>query len=382
VRLSGGEKSRVVLAQLLVRRPSLLLLDEPTNHLDLAGIEWLEGYLGSYQGSVILVSHDRYLLDRLVGDIVEIETLALSRYPGCNYSAYVEEKEKRTGKQQKLYDQQQAEIERLKEFIRRNIAGQKTRQAQSRRKVLDRLERTDRPVQAREVKLRLTPQERGGNDVLRAEGLSKAYKSKTLFADLSFVLRRKERVGVLGPNGSGKTTLLKILIGAETPDAGRVRMGRNIQAGYYDQVLDGLDKDTAILDEVWQLDPSATREQMRTFLGRFLFSGDEVFRPIRSLSGGEQSRVALAKLILSGTNLLVLDEPTNHLDIPSRIALEEALSEYQGSVVVVSHDRYFLDKIVQRILYLRDGAANLYEGNYSDFERRRKDQQPSSAATK
>ena len=364
--LSGGEKSRVALAKLLVREPEVLLLDEPTNHLDLDATEWLERFLISYPGTVVIISHDRYLLDKIATEIVEIENHTLERYPG-NYTAYVSEKARRIQSQKKSYEQQQAEFARTEEFIRRNIAGQKTKQAQSRRKMLARIERIERPRRERTVKLQFSPRRKSGGHVLEVQNLTKGYHSTTLFKDLTFTLRRGERLGVVGPNGAGKTTLLRILRGEEESNAGTVVFGHHTDVGYYDQSHGGLNPDTTVLEEIWSVDPWAEEEQIRDFLGRFLFSGDAVLRRVESLSGGEQSRLFLAKLILQKVNLLILDEPTNHLDIPSRMALERALSDFEGAILVVSHDRYFLNAVVKRILHLRRGNGRLYEGDYAYF---------------
>jgi len=371
--LSGGEKSRVALAKLLCGRPDLLLLDEPTNHLDIEATEWLEAFLAKYPGSVVVVSHDRYLLDRVVSDMVELEDRRLEQYKGT-YSEYVPEKARRKERQRKLYEEQQEEIARTEEFIRRNIAGQKTKQAQSRRKRLTKMERFERPKEERHVRLRFAPEQRGGNDVLVCEGLTKCYGDLTLFEDLTWVVRRGERVGIIGPNGAGKTTLLKILLGDEAPDAGWLRFGRHINVGYYDQERLDLNLEHSVLEEIWEMDPWRPEGEMRTFLGTFLFSEDDVFKRIGALSGGEQSRVSLCKLILSRANLLILDEPTNHLDIPSRMALEAALMRYEGTILAVSHDRYFLDRLANRILFMGMGETRIYEGSYAYFERKRREE--------
>ena len=376
--LSGGEKSRLALAKLLMASRNLLLLDEPTNHLDLEAVEWLERFLGSYPGAVVVVSHDRYFLDRAVHEIVEIAGRRLERYVG-GYTEYAAEKARRIERQGRRYDLQQEEIRRKEEFIRRNIAGQKTRQAQRARKMLDRMERIERPPRERRIALRFSENRRGGDQALDIEGLSKSFDGTVLFRDLSLIVRHQERVGIIGPNGAGKTTLLRILIGEEPTDSGSFRFGRGIEVAYYDQARMDLDEDNTVLDEVWSVTPRRTAGEMRSFLGRFLFSGEDVFQRIGSLSGGEQSRVALAKLILSPANLLILDEPTNHLDVPSRMVLEQALSAFDGTLLVVSHDRYFLNALARRILFLESEKWNLYEGDYSYFERKREEQQALAA---
>ncbi len=371
--LSGGEKTRVALAKLLCGRPDLLLLDEPTNHLDIGATEWLEEFLIKYPGSVVVVSHDRYFLDRVVFKIAELEDLGLAHYKGT-YSEYAPEKARREAQQRKLYEEQQAEIARTEDFIQRNIAGQKTKQAQSRRKRLAKVERLAPPMGERNVRLHFAPERRGGNEVLVCEGLTKRYEDRTLFENLTWAVRRGERVGIIGPNGTGKTPLLRMLLDHESPDAGTIRFGSHIHVGYYDQERLDLNPKHSVLEEVWAMDPRRPEGELRTFLGTFLFSGDDVFKRIGSLSGGEQSRVSLCKLILSKANLLILDEPTNHLDIPSRMALEAALMQYEGTILAVSHDRYFLNRLANRILFMGMGKSRLYEGGYAHFERKRREE--------
>ena len=365
--LSGGQLSRLGLAALLIREPDLLLLDEPTNHLDIEATEWLEGFLGSYSGSVVIISHDRVFLDRVVTEIAELEDHRLVIYPG-NYSAYTAQKAERRAQEAKAYRLQQEMIERTEEFIRRNIAGQKTKQAQSRRKQLEKLERLAPPAFQRSVRLSFVSSHRGGNEVLEVRALSKAYGDLRLFDSLSFLVRRGERIGVIGPNGSGKSTLLRMLVGEEEPDSGIIRFGVGIEAGYYDQRREGLDESNRVIDEVWSVKPALLTEQIRSYLGSFLFSEDEQFRVVGTLSGGEQSRVALAKLILGQVNFLILDEPTNHLDIVSRLALEDALERYEGTFLVVSHDRAFLSRLTSRILRIERGQTKMYEVGYKGYE--------------
>jgi ATP-binding cassette subfamily F protein 3 len=366
--LSGGQKNMAALARVLLQEPDLLLLDEPSNHLDITATEWLEGVLRDYPGTVIVVSHDRYFLDRVVEEIVELERHGIQRYVG-NYSAYVTARAARLEQQRKAYEQQQAEIQRQEEFVRRNIAGQNTRQAQSRRKALARLERLEKPVtDQRRLTLRLASAGRESHEVVVCRKLWKSFGAQTVLRDLSCTIYRGDKVGLVGPNGAGKSTFLRLLLGFDTPDQGTLRLGRNVTVAYYDQELHGLHPEQTVLDEVWQVEPWQTAGQIRGYLARFLFSGEAVLQTIGSLSGGEQSRVALAKLMLSTANLLVLDEPTNHLDIPAREALEEALSAYPGTLLVVSHDRYFLDRIITRLLYLRHGKCEEYPGNYSAYQ--------------
>jgi ATP-binding cassette subfamily F protein 3 len=366
--LSGGQKNMGALARVLLQEPDLLLLDEPSNHLDIAATEWLEGMLREYRGTVVVISHDRYFLDRVVDEIVEIDQQHLQRYVG-NYSAYVTTKAARLEQQHKAYELQQADIRRQEEFIRRNMAGQNTKQAQSRQKALARLERIDKPsVDTDRMQLRFATQQRESHEVIVGRQLWKAYGDRQVLRGLACTVYRGEKVGLMGANGAGKSTLLRLLMGYETPDRGTLRLGSNVTVAYYDQEMRTLNPQSSILDEVWQVEPLKTIGEMRSYLGRFLFSGEEVFQTIGTLSGGERSRVALAKLMLSPANLLVLDEPTNHLDIPAREVLEEALVAYPGTLLVVSHDRYFLNRIISRLLYLRDGTCTSYLGNYTDYQ--------------
>ena len=366
--LSGGQKNIAALARVLLQEPDLLLLDEPSNHLDVQATEWLEGVLRDYAGAVVVVSHDRYFLDRAVDEIVELEQQTLQRYPG-NYSAYVTAKALRREQQRKAYEQQQAEIERHEEFIRRNMAGQNTRQAQSRQKMLARIERLDRPGgDGRRMNVQFTANRRENHEVLVCRNLQKRYGDRQVLRRLSFTVLRGEKVGLTGPNGAGKSTLLRLLMGQEAPDAGTLHAGSNIAVAYYDQELGSLQARNTVLDEVWQMAPDWTQGEMRSHLGRFLFSGDDVLQTIGSLSGGQKSRVALAKLMLTKANLLVLDEPTNHLDIPACEMLEQALADYPGTLLIVSHDRYFLDRVIDRLLILHDGTCTSHAGNYSDYQ--------------
>ncbi len=367
-RLSGGQKNMAALARVLLEAPDLLLLDEPSNHLDIQATEWLEGFIHDYPGAVVVISHDRYFLDRTVSDIAEMEGQHLTQYPG-NYSTYVNLKAERLEQQRKAYEQQQAEILRQEEFIRRNMAAQKTKQAQSRQKALNRLERVERPtVDTRRMGLQFETNQRESHEVIVCRKLHKSYGAHQVLRGLDFTVYRSEKVGMMGPNGAGKSTLLRLLMDRDTADEGTLRLGRNTTAVYYDQEMADLDPDATVLDEVWQIEPLKPVGEIRSYLGRFLFRGEEVYHTIGHLSGGEKSRVALAKLMLSPANLLVLDEPTNHLDIPAREALERALADYPGAVLIVSHDRYFLDRIVSRLLYLRDGTCEAYPGNYSEYQ--------------
>ena len=369
--LSGGQKSRATLAKLLLEAPDLLLFDEPTNHLDINGIEWLENYLNiEYNGAVLVVSHDRYFLDKVVRKVWELEDHKIAIYRG-NYSKYVATKKVEQLVGERAFKKQQAFIAHEEDFIRRNIAGQRTREAQGRRKKLARLERVEKPKpDAPTLKLNFTPETRGGNDILRCKNVGKAFGEKTVFTDLNFEVYRRDVVGIVGANGTGKTTLFRMILGEESPTAGEMWVGPTLKFGYYTQELEGLNPDNEIINEIWELRPQQTQGEIRSFLGKFLFSGDDVFKRIGNLSGGEQSRVLLAKLLLANANVLLLDEPTNHLDIPAREALEAALSEYPATLFIISHDRYLLNSLATKLLIFDGtpgGTANLFEGNYAEY---------------
>ena len=373
--LSGGQRSRLALARLLISEPDLLLLDEPTNHLDLNAIEWLERYLLSFKGAVILVSHDRFLLDRLATRIVWLHDLHIDSFPG-NYSAFVQQRELIELTQERQYEQQQAYIEKQQEFIRRFGAGQRSKEARGRQTRLQRMMRSDemiRKVSAdHHIRLSLNTDRRAGDQVLVVRELAKAYGENRLWQDVSLFVRRGERIGMIGPNGSGKTTLLQVLLGENDADAGDVKWGANLNIGYYDQKLDDFDPENTVLQEVRQ-GRDVKEKEARDVLAMMLYRGDDVHKPIALLSGGERARVRLAELLLDRPNVLLLDEPTNHLDIPSREALEMALSGFGGTILCVSHDRYFLDKVVNRILVLRPSGIVDFEGNYTAWARKQEE---------
>ena len=368
-KLSGGQQNRLGLARLLLAAPDVLLLDEPTNHLDVHAVEWLEEFLQSYQSAYVIISHDRYFLDQACRRIIELENGKAASYTG-NYSSFLIEREERREAQQRAYDNQQQLIAKTQEFIRRNLAGQKTKQAKSRRTMLEKLERVDAVRRDQSSgDFRLQAIERTGNHVLTVTDLTVGYPDKLLAGTISFILRRGECLGIIGPNGSGKTTFLRTILNKVAPLTGEVRWGSKVQIGYYAQQLDDLDDRNEIIMELRRVAPSsATAGELRSFLAKFLFTGDDVYKHVRDLSGGEKGRLALAKLIYSRVNVLVLDEPTNHLDIPSREALEEALSAYEGTIITISHDRYFLDRVATQILALDgEGKAEHYDGDYTEY---------------
>ena len=368
-KLSGGQQNRLGLACLLLSEPDVLLLDEPTNHLDVTAVEWLEEFLQSYAAAFVIISHDRYFLDRACRRIIEVENGQATNYSG-NYSDYLVEREERREIQQRAFENQQRLIAKTEEFIRKNLAGQKTKQAKSRRNMLERLERVDavRTDQAA-GDFRLQDIERAGTHVLTVNETAIGYGNKVLARDINLILRRSECLGVIGPNGSGKTTFLKTILGKTAPLTGDFRWGSKVEIGYYAQQLEDLDDRNEIIMELRRVAPSsASAGELRSFLAKFLFFGDDVYKHVRDLSGGEKGRLALAKLIYSGVNVLVLDEPTNHLDIPSREALESALEAYEGTIVTISHDRFFLDRVATQILALDgEGNAEHYNGNYTEY---------------
>jgi ATP-binding cassette subfamily F protein 3 len=370
--LSGGELNRLNLARLLLSDPNLLLLDEPTNHLDISAVQWLEGFLKDYRHAFLLISHDRYFLDATVGRILEISDGKIEEYPG-NYSAYLGERDRRWQLRQKTYEEQQELISRTEEFIRRNLAGQKTKQAKSRRKMLEKLERIEAASADRApARFRFDLASPSGDLVLKLTNVAIGYDGKVLANSLNFSVYRGRNVGIVGPNGSGKSTLLKTLLGMQKPLKGEIQIGQKVQMGYYDQQLSTLNPQLNVLEEMRTISPLATDETLRGYLARFLFFGDDVFSLIASLSGGEKSRLALAKLIFGKANTLMLDEPTNHLDIPSCEALEVALQDFPGTVIMVSHDRYLLNKLADQTLFLNgNGNFTAFDGTYEEFENAR-----------
>jgi ATP-binding cassette subfamily F protein 3 len=368
---SGGQQNRLMLAKLLLSAPDVMLLDEPSNHLDIAATRWLEEYLSAQHEAMLIVSHDRYFLDKVVNKVFELHGGQIDSYAG-NYQAYWRQRHERYELRLKSWQAQQEYIDKQEEYIRRVHYGQLHKQAQSRQKALDRLERLDRPTLIEAPRMHFGQVRRSGDVVLRVTDLAKAY-DRPLFRGLTFDLKRGQRLGIMGPNGSGKTTLLKILLGDEPADAGSVERGHLVEFGYYDQQLQSLPGESTVLRAVWPAGAlDATEQAMRNLLGRFGIVGDLVFQKVDKLSGGERSRVALAKIVAQGVNVLVLDEPTNHLDLWACDALEQALLEYDGTVIVVSHDRFLLNRVVDLLIVLEEnGLARVIHGNYDAYERMR-----------
>ncbi len=367
--LSGGQKTRIALGKLLLSKPDIILLDEPTNHLDLISIAWLETFLLNYNGAVIVVAHDRYFLDKVVSKVVELDHTKCQTFEG-NYSDYAYKKSMLQNAMLKQYLNQQQEIKHQEEVIAklRSFNREKSiKRAESREKMLDKIERVDRPVDHTEMHFSLEPRIMSGNDVLSVTGLSKSYGSLKLFTDLNFEIKRGEKVSIIGNNGTGKTTILKIINGQVDADDGQIKLGSKVRVGYYDQEHQVLDPDKTLFDELQDAYPHLDNTTVRNILAAFLFTEDDVFKRIKDISGGERGRVSLAKLMLSEANLLILDEPTNHLDITSKEILENAINHYSGTVLYVSHDRYFINKTATRILDLTDQTLLNYIGNYDYY---------------
>ncbi len=367
--LSGGERTRLCLARLLLQKPDLLLLDEPTNHLDLEAMQWLEGKLAAYRGTVVVVSHDRYFLDHVCDCVAELLMGHIEQYDG-DYTRYMRQREERFESRMKAYAMQQKEIERQQAIIARfrMFNREKSiRAAESREKALARMELVDKPVDERAIRFSFEARRRTGEDVLRLRDLTKRFEQKTLFEDFNLHVRAGERIAIIGANGVGKSTLFRILTQQETADHGYVQLGSNVDIGYYDQHQAALHPDKTVLDEVWDRFPRMEQSDVRGALGLFLFTGDDVFQPIRTLSGGEKGRVALTALMLQGDNLLLMDEPTNHLDMDSCEVLEAALEGFTGTIITISHDRYFINRVATRVLEMQPDGITEYLGNYDDY---------------
>ena len=366
--LSGGQRTRLMLALVLLQEADLLLLDEPENHLDLSAREWLEDFLKGWSRTFVIISHDRQMLNSVVDRVIEVERGAIRSFKG-NYEAFLADKELVMEQQQRAYEKQQEFLAQQESWINRfRYTKTKAKQVQSRVKQLEKVELIDAPPTAQKaVSFGLGEVVRSGQRVLEASALSMKYGELSLYQDISFFVERGERVGIIGPNGSGKTTLLRQLAGKLPQGTGVIQLGHKVKLGFYDQHHETLNPKNDVLKEVWSADPKLLPQQVRSFMGRFLFHGDDVFKPINTLSGGELSRVAIAKLILEGCNVILLDEPTNHLDIPSREALEMALAEFPGSLVVVSHDRVLIDALVDKLIVIENGRASVHLGNYTDY---------------
>ncbi|MBR5322852.1 MAG: ABC-F family ATP-binding cassette domain-containing protein [Clostridia bacterium] len=379
-KLSGGQKTRLAMVRLILREPDIMLLDEPTNHLDTCSVEWLEEFLRTYKKTVLIISHDRYFLDRTATKILEIENGKSQIYNG-NYTQYIEQKKTDREIQERHYKNQQREIARIESYIEQQRRWNRERNiiaAESRQKLLDKMERVKRPENLPEsIRLRFNKASESGNDVLKAKGLSKAFGSLKLFQDISFEIHKREHVFITGQNGCGKSTLIKILAEKLRADTGVMEYGYNVKVGYYDQENQELSADNSVLDELWNSYPNLTQTEMRNALALFLFKGDDILKKVSMLSGGEKARLTLCKLILSRMNLLILDEPTNHLDINSREALENALLDFDGTIIAVSHDRYFLSKLANRILDFEKGNVSDFIGTYEQFCQYKKNRQTS-----
>lgn len=362
---SGGQKTRISLAKALARRPDFLFLDEPTNHLDISMVEWLEEYLKDYSGGVLIISHDRYFLDQVATGILELEQHRIDEYRG-NYTRYLVQKAERVASHTAAYEKQQEYIAKTEAYIDRFRAGIKSKQARGRQSQLSRLERLAAPVQADTLTFSFAALSECADRVAELEKVTAGYGDTTVFANLSLLIRKAEGVALIGPNGAGKTTLLKLLTGDLAPKAGRVKLGSRVKVGYFAQEHENLNSASRMLDEI-MADFGLGEERARTLLGSFLFSGDDVYKVIGTLSGGEKARLALLKLMMTGANFLILDEPTNHLDIPAKEAVEEAILAFPGTFLTVSHDRYFLDKVADRVIELSEGKLADYVGNYSYY---------------
>jgi len=366
--LSGGQRTRLALGKMLLTKPDLLILDEPTNHLDMDTLTWLEQYLQGYPGAILLVSHDRYFLDKVVTQVYELSRTTVKKYVG-NYSKYLQQKAEDLEREWKLYEKQQEEVAKLKDFIQRNIArASTTKRAQSRRKQLEKMERMEKPTgEEKSASFSFEIERQSGNEVLSAEDVAVGYGEEPIIRNIHFRITRGDSIALVGPNGIGKSTLLKAIVGTLSPQNGKFRYGSNVQIGYYDQNQAHLSSNKRVLDELWDEYPLKSEKEIRTVLGNFLFSGDDVLKPVSALSGGEKARLALAKLMMQKANFLILDEPTNHLDLDSKEVLENALIDYPGTILFVSHDRYFINRIATKVYELTKDGLTEYLGDYDYY---------------
>jgi ATP-binding cassette, subfamily F, member 3 len=374
--LSGGQKTRLALAKLLLTRPDILILDEPTNHLDIDTLSWLEQYLQGYDGAILIVSHDRYFLDKVVNQVYEISRHMLAKFPG-NYSSYLDQKAENYERDMKLFEKQQDEISKLQDFIQRNLArASTTKRAQSRRKQLEKIDRMDRPQgDEKSASFSFQIERQSGNDVLKADSLTVGYKGAAVSENISFNLSRGDSTALVGPNGVGKSTLLKTIVEKLSSIDGSIQYGSNVSIGYYDQEQAELSSNKKVLNELWDEYPLKSEKEIRTVLGNFLFSGDDVLKIVSTLSGGEKARLALAKLMLQKSNFLILDEPTNHLDLDSKEVLENALIDYPGTILFVSHDRYFINRIATKVIELDRTGATEFLGDYDYYLEKKLEQE-------
>ena len=373
--LSGGQKSRLELAKLLLKKPDLLLLDEPTNHLDIDAVIWLEKYIKEYPGTAIIISHDRYFLNNVVNRIFYLENKKLHSY-NTDYSGFMKQRKNELEVLKRQYEDQQKEIKRQEEIIKRfkNYGDSRyIKQAQSREKLLDKMKVIDPEKESKKTRLRFEPSIKSGNDVLKVNNIYKSFDDNDLLKNINFNIYSKEKVGLLGANGIGKTTLFKIVLGQVAKDSGEVVFGHNVFPGYFDQEMETLNLDNTVMDEIWEHNPKFTYYDIRTVLSQFLFIGDDILKEIKDLSGGERARLSLLKLMLSKANFLLLDEPTNHLDIDSKEVLEDALNEYEGTIFVISHDRYFLNRVTDKTLELTEEGIQEYLGNYDYYIEKKKE---------
>ena len=374
--LSGGQKTRLALAKLLLEKPQLLILDEPTNHLDIETLAWLENYLQNYRGAILIVSHDRYFLDKIVNEVYDLSRRKITRYKG-NYSRYLVLKEEQLLSDQKAFEKQQTEINKLEDFVARNLArASTTKRAQSRRKQLEKMDRLDKPLgDEKSARFLFSIEKQSGNIVLQAEDVAIGYDETVLCSPVNLDIRKQEAIALVGPNGIGKSTLLKSLIKELPLLNGEVNLGTNVSIGYYDQEQANLRSNKTVLQELWDEHPTTPEKDIRSILGSFLFSGEDVEKTVPQLSGGEKARVALAKLAMNKENFLILDEPTNHLDIDSKEVLENALIDYEGTILFVSHDRYFINRIATKVVELSENGSKLYLGDYDYYVEKKKEEE-------